>query len=250
MHDWMARQRFSTLMLGYFAGFVLILARDRVYGVLSYLVTRSTHDIGIRIALDLWRTKHIWSFKPGLRASRSPNRVLAARHCAATVQHGAQEFTNQPINLCQVRAVVDWRLGGERNETAVRQRSGEPAGALEGMNGVAVRRQNEHRTRHAPERVNIIETRRHRKPLQTRNRRLAGLGTGEYAFDVPPKTSAVSRSAIKASASLATALMGPSAHAGRLSTSARHRSGCSTASRSAAAAPMEIPPTIARSSSK
>ncbi|HZS47149.1 MAG TPA: ABC transporter permease [Blastocatellia bacterium] len=47
----LARKQFSTLMLGAFAIFALILASIGVYAVLSYMVTQSTRDIGIRIAL-------------------------------------------------------------------------------------------------------------------------------------------------------------------------------------------------------
>jgi predicted permease len=55
MFDSLARQRFSTTMLGAFAVFAMILAAIGVYGAISYLVTQGAHDIGVRIALGASR---------------------------------------------------------------------------------------------------------------------------------------------------------------------------------------------------
>ena len=55
LYDSLARQRFSSAMLGAFALFALLLAAVGLYGVMSYLVTQSKHDIGILIALGARR---------------------------------------------------------------------------------------------------------------------------------------------------------------------------------------------------
>ena len=63
-----ARQRFSTMLLGVFAGLALMLAAVGIYGVTSYSVAQQTREIGIRMALGAQRSDVLkMTVKQGLK---------------------------------------------------------------------------------------------------------------------------------------------------------------------------------------
>jgi len=55
-----ARERFAATIVGVFAGVAVVLAVLGVHAVLSYLVARRSHEVGVRIALGASRRGVVW----------------------------------------------------------------------------------------------------------------------------------------------------------------------------------------------
>ena len=106
--DQMVSQTLLTTLIGVFSGLALLLAAIGIYGVLSYVVTQRTREIGIRISLGASRTQVLsLMLKQGLKLAVIGTMAgivaaLAAGKVLASVLHGVS--ARDPIVLATTAA--------------------------------------------------------------------------------------------------------------------------------------------------
>jgi putative ABC transport system permease protein len=79
------QSRFTMTLLAIFAGLALLLATAGVYGVMSYLASQRTQEIGIRIAIGASSSQVVWLVtNQGLRAAATGLAVGIAGYLAVS----------------------------------------------------------------------------------------------------------------------------------------------------------------------
>ncbi len=105
--DSLAARRFSMILLGLFAALALLLATVGIYGVISYLVSQRTQEIGIRMALGADRAHVLrWILKAGGRLALTGVAVGLAAALALT------QLMVRSSMLYGVKAYDPWTLIG------------------------------------------------------------------------------------------------------------------------------------------
>jgi len=106
----MTTTTFQTFLLSVFAGLALLLASVGIYGVLSYVVTQRTNEIGIRMALGAGRGKVLWMIlRQGLALTVIGIGVGVAGTYALTGLLGSLLFgvkENDPLTFIAVSVVM------------------------------------------------------------------------------------------------------------------------------------------------
>jgi predicted permease len=105
--DSLAARRFSMILLGFFAGLALLLASVGMYGVISYLVSQRTQEIGIRMALGADRGHVLrWVLKQGGRLA------LIGVGAGLAAALGLTQLMARSSMLYGVQAYDPWTLIG------------------------------------------------------------------------------------------------------------------------------------------
>jgi ABC-type antimicrobial peptide transport system permease subunit len=96
------------VVLAIFAGLALLLASAGVYGVMSYLATQRTREIGIRIAIGASPSRVVWLVtNQGLRAAATGLAAGMAGYLVVSRLLSAQLFgvsATDPLTLLAVTA--------------------------------------------------------------------------------------------------------------------------------------------------
>jgi predicted permease len=105
--DSLAARRFSMILLGLFAALALLLASVGMYGVISYLVSQRTQEIGIRMALGADRGHVLrWVLKHGGRLA------LIGVGAGLAAALGLTQLMARSSMLYGVQAYDPWTLIG------------------------------------------------------------------------------------------------------------------------------------------